>query len=68
MGYPARAGTAAGIFELADGKDVGEADQEGREAGRVTDGEGVLFVPLRIVHITPTSGEGDSRQQMVGET
>lgn len=27
------------FFERADGKDVGEADQEGREAGRVTASE-----------------------------
>lgn len=57
-----------GIFEMADGKDLGEAGQEGRETGRVTAGEGVLFAPLRIVHITPTVGGGRRPRQMMGET
>lgn len=43
---------------------MGEADRTGREAGRVTVGMGVLFALFRIVHITPTYGEGMGPRQM----
>lgn len=58
VGCPTGAGTAAGVSQAADGKDLGEAGQAGREAKRVTVGEGVLVVLFRIVHITPTDDGG----------
>lgn len=68
MGYPAGAGSITGVSYRSDEKDVGEADQAGREAERITASEGVLFVPFRIVLITPTSGGGRGLRQMVGGT
>ena len=64
MGYPARAGATARVFERTDGKDLGEADWAERKAGRVTVGKGVLIVPFRIIHITPTFDEGMGPRQV----
>ena len=64
MGYPAGAGPVAGVFERADRKDLGEANQAERETGWVTAWKGVLFVLFRIVHITPTFDEGKRPRQM----
>lgn len=55
VGYLLGSDPAARVFQRANRKDVGESEQEGREAGRVTAGEAVLFVLFRIVHITPAS-------------
>lgn len=43
---------------------MGEADWAERKAGRVTVGKGVLIVPFRIIHITPTFDEGMGPRQV----
>lgn len=68
MGCPTGAGTAAGVSQAADGKDLGEVGQAGREAKRVTAGESVLVVLFRIVLITPTAGEGRDLYQALDRT
>lgn len=43
---------------------MGEADWAERKAGRITVGKGVLIVPFRIIHITPTFDEGMGPRQV----